>query len=129
MRCGPVPLFAGLVGISILGCGAGWHQPPRLTPGPWPPRQQVQVWTGRQVIRWHSVALEADSLSGVPFVQPQDCDSCRTWISMGEVDSVRVGNPEAGFLKTMGLLFGTPVLFFTILCSTSSEGGPPCSGD
>jgi hypothetical protein len=36
-------LLISLLGLSLVGCGAGWHQPRQLTPGPWPARQQVQV--------------------------------------------------------------------------------------
>ena len=119
-------LLAGLVGLSTLGCGAGWHQPPQLTPGPWPPRQQVQVWSSGQALRWHSVAIEGDSISGVPFVQAPDCDSCRGSVPLDDVDSVRVGNPVAGFLKTLGLVVGVPALLLVIACA-EGPGGPPCS--
>jgi hypothetical protein len=76
--------------------------------------------------RWHGVVVRSDSISGVPFLEAPDCDSCRRALSLERVDSVRVGSPEAGFWKTLGLVVGIPVLVFAIIC-TDDTGGPPCS--
>jgi hypothetical protein len=119
-------LFCGLLSLSTVSCGAGWHRPDLVVPGIWPPRQQVQVWADSQMRRWHGVVVHGDSISGVPYVRALDCDSCRRALPLDRVDSMRVGNPEAGFLKTLGLVVGLPALFLVIICSTG-EGGPPCS--
>jgi hypothetical protein len=55
------------------------------------------------VLRLHAVRLSNDSLSGVPFVKPPDCDSCRVSLPRDAVDSLRTGNPTAGLWKTVGL--------------------------
>lgn len=102
---------------GVAGCGAGWHQPPQLTPGPWAPRQQVQVWSAGQMERWHAVVVGADSISGAPYVRPTVCDSCRRSLPRTAVDSVRVGNPVAGFWKTFGLFLVLPIVLLTIYCS------------
>jgi hypothetical protein len=119
-------LWYGLMTLSTTACGAGWRQPAQLTPGPWPARRQVQIWVGPEMARWHGVVIRSDSISGVPFLEPPDCDSCRRVLPLARVDSVRVGNPEAGFWKTLGLVVGIPVLAFAIICSDET-GGPPCS--
>ena len=116
MRCNP--LWCTLLGLVTLGCGAGWHRPAELSPGPWRPRQQVQVWTGGQAPRWHGVVVQADSISGVGFRQAPDCDSCRVTVALQRVDSVRLGNPTAGFWKTFGLIAALPFVVSTVLCST-----------
>lgn len=67
------------------------------------PRQQVQVWLHGTALQWHAVRLTADSISGVPFLQPVECDSCRTRIARAEVDSLRLGNPVGGFWRKVGL--------------------------
>ena len=93
-----------LLVLATSACGAGWHRPARLPPGPLPPRQQVQVWRRGDVMRWHAVHLATDSVSGVPFLRPVDCDSCRVALPRAGVDSIRLGNPVAGFWKTIGLV-------------------------
>jgi hypothetical protein len=70
--------------------------------------------------------VRSDSIFGVPFLQALDCDTCRRALSLEHVDSVRVGSPEAGFWKTLGLIVGIPVVVFAIIC-TDDTGGPPCS--
>jgi hypothetical protein len=76
--------------------------------------------------RWHALVIGADSISGVPYVRPPGCDSCRVALPRAEVDSVRLGNPVAGFWKTFGLVVGIPVLVFGAICLVDG-GGPPCS--
>jgi hypothetical protein len=95
-------LFALL--LPLWACGAGWH---RIAPSNLPERQQVQVWQGRQQIRLHAIRVDHDSVSGVPFQKPADCDSCRISLPSATVDSLRAGNPTAGFLKSVGLTLGT----------------------
>jgi hypothetical protein len=107
-------------------CGAGWRQPAQLAPGPLPLRQQVQVWQRGRALQWHAVAVSSDSVTGIPFYKPVDCDTCRITMPRSRIDSLRLGNPTAGFWKTIGLVVGVPVLTLIVICS-SDEGGPPCS--
>lgn len=51
----------------------------------------------------HGVIVGAESVSGIPFVKPLDCDSCRMGIGRTEVDSLRTGDPVAGFWTTAAL--------------------------
>ena len=109
-------LLLGLLSLGTWGCGAGWHQPPQIAPGPWPARQQVQVWMGARAERWRGVVVGRDSISGVPFLQPLACDSCRRAVPRVAVDSVRIGKPVAGFWKTVGLLVGIPAAVLAVIC-------------
>jgi hypothetical protein len=121
-------LTAGAMIASLMteACGAGWHQPPDDAPGFVPVRQQVQVWKAGHVLRWHAVAVTPDFVTGIPFRDPVDCDSCRLSIPRSRVDSLRLGNPTAGFWKTFALVVGIPIVAFAVLCGSES-GGPPCS--
>lgn len=110
-------LFLLMLGAGVAGCGAGWRQPGQLAPGPWVPRQQVQVWSGGHVERWHAVVMATDSISGAPYLRPPECDSCRRSLPLTQVDSVRVGKPSAAFWKTLGLVVGLPLLLLTLYCS------------
>jgi hypothetical protein len=82
-----------------------------------PIRQQVQVWHGGQVERWHALILSSDSVSGVPFVRPADCDSCRLAVGRAEVDSIRVGQPVLGFWKTAAVVLIGPIMFVEVVCA------------
>jgi hypothetical protein len=44
-----------------------------------------------------------DSLTGVPFHLPPDCDSCRVGLPRATVDSIRLGSQERGALRSIGL--------------------------
>jgi len=90
------------------GCGAQWRRMTVVEPAQLSPRQQIQVWTtGRgRATRLHSVVFRPDSVAGVPFTEHPDCDTCRVSYVLAEVDSIRVGHPERGFLKGTGLVLG-----------------------
>jgi hypothetical protein len=78
--------------VLVQGCGAGWRrQSDAVLTNP-EPRQQVQVWQGGRVERWHALQVSPDSISGVPYLAAIDCDTCRITLARGVVDSVRYGN-------------------------------------
>jgi hypothetical protein len=118
-------LWWGFIGLSAVACGPGWHQPAQLLPGPLPVRKQVQIWSSGQAQRWHSVVVQSDSISGVPFLRAPECDSCRIALPLESVDSVRIGSPEAGFWKTLGLVVGIPALVAIVLCGPDGTGCYP----
>jgi hypothetical protein len=109
--------------LLSTGCGAGWHQPAALLPGPLPARQQVQVWSSGHPRQWHAVAVAADSISGVPYTEPPACEACREGIARAAVDSVRLGNPVAGFWQTFGLVLGAAATLMAITCKGSCHVG------
>src|ERR1700675_550378 len=92
-------LVAGL--WMLQACGAGWHRPPDLERARLSPRQQVQVWHRGRAERWHGLRFLADSVSGISAFRPVDCDSCRVALPRAEVDSIRLGNPVAGFWRSV----------------------------
>ena len=100
LRCRSVAV-AGLCFVNA--CGAGWHREEVGPEGQLPERQQVQVWTGQRSRVLHAVRMGPDSLTGVPFHLPSDCDSCRVALPRGTVDSIRLGSQERGALRSIGL--------------------------
>jgi hypothetical protein len=112
----PPPFSVVLVLALTFSCSAGWHQPLAVEPGTLPARQQVQVWQHQSVLRWHAVQVRADSISGIPFVQPIECERCRVAVPRASVDSLRVGNPVAGFWKSVGLGAAGVVALGVIIC-------------
>ena len=107
---------AALVTLGVgWACSAGWHRPQSELPAILPARQQVQVWQHGTSLQWHAVRLTAESVSGVPFTKPVECDSCRVSLPRAGVDSLRLGNPVAGFCKTVALataLLATPLIIY-----------------
>jgi hypothetical protein len=108
--------------FSVLGCaltsscGAGWHQPAVVGLGTWRARQQVQVWQHQTVLRWHAVQVTADSVIGIPFVQPIECERCRLAVARAAVDSLRLGDPVAGFWKSVGVGVAGVVALGVVIC-------------
>jgi hypothetical protein len=93
--------------LSQAACSAGWHRIEPVVPSSLPERQQVQVWQDRQRLQLHAIRVDHDSVSGVPFQKPTDCDSCRISVPSSSIVSLRAGNPTAAFLKSVGLTLGT----------------------
>ena len=114
---------SALLAFWVLGCGAGWHQPGEVRPGALPARQQVQVWEHGAVLRWHAVRISQDSMSGITYFRPVSCDSCRRSVPRAAVDSLRFGDPVAGFWKSLGLFMGVVIGLGVVFCWSG------CSGD
>ncbi len=100
-------------------CGAGWRRQELSPERRLPARQQVQLWQGQQSRVLHAVVVGPDSVSGVPFQLPPECDSCRVTVARSTVDSMRLGNQERGALKSVGLGYlalaaSALILYFSI---------------
>lgn len=100
-------------------CGAGWTSTVVSPRTRFPEDRQVQVWMGDGTLRWHAVRITDSTVTGVFFLEPADCDSCRVSVPRAEVDSLRVGNPELGVAKSaalapaimLGIAFGACFVF------------------
>lgn len=116
-------LMAAICATSVpflQACGAGWHRTDIVTPES--PRQQVEVWQGQASQQWHAVQVTDSTVSGIYFLNPITCDSCRRIVPRSSVDSIRLGNPTLGFWKTFGLICLTPVAFLMGVCFASGHG-------
>jgi hypothetical protein len=111
-----------MASLPVAGCGAGWHRVPLNGPEALSSHQQVQIWTRDGVHRWHAVVVSQDSVSGVHFLEPPECDSCRVTLARAAVDSLRIGNPTAGFWKSVGITVG--VMFSTMIAICAAYGCP-----
>lgn len=98
------------------GCGAGWHRVEATPESRFDPATQFLVHHGGTVDRWHAVRISADAVSGISWMAPVDCDSCRVATPRAAVDSIREGHPTAGLWKGVGLAFGSLAVFCAIAC-------------
>jgi hypothetical protein len=69
------------------------------------------------------VIVGPDSISGIPFTRPVECDSCRVSRARAGVDSVRIGQPVAGFWKSFAVVMLVPLALLAVWCG--SDGGCP----
>ncbi len=101
----------------LNGCGAGWRRVDcDAPPAGLPARQQVQVWSAGRATRWHAVRIASDTISGVPFIQPTSCDTCRASLPLAAVDSVRIGEPVDGLARSVALSVLIAVLIYGYTC-------------
>lgn len=108
-------VVAATISVALWGCGAGWRRAD-IGRQEFAPRQQVQVWRQSSAAQWHGVKVAADSISGIPYNRPVECDSCRISFPLASVDSVRLGNPMVGFWKTVGLVYGGLLALCVAVC-------------
>lgn len=57
--------------------------------------QQVKIWSCDSVFRWHAVVMTNDSITGVPYYMPANCDRCRLGLEWSSVDSIHIGYPAS----------------------------------
>jgi hypothetical protein len=105
----------GMLALTLLGGCAGWQRFVPPSDSILAPRQQVQVWRGRQAQVMHGVRLTPDSLFGVPFHQPPSCDSCVVALPRDVIDSLRLGDQEAPAIAGATLPFVVLLLLFLSL--------------
>jgi hypothetical protein len=92
-----------LVAIVLLvaGCSGYWGRRPLDQPIPVKRSDPVWIWTRSGVEKWHAVVITQDSVSGIPFDIPAQCEldahralavpSCRRAIPRTQVDSMKLG--------------------------------------
>lgn len=116
---------AGILVLILAGCSPGWHLTDPTPGDTLPPRDQYLIHHGGVVDRWHAVQVSDDSVTGVPWLQPIDCDSCRVALPQTTVDSIRTGHPVAGFWKGYALFVYGPPILLSAFCVLSGYN-PGC---
>ena len=105
----------GLIMLALTAsCSAEWRTIMPEHVARYGQRDQMEVWQHGESMRWHAVVVDSTNVSGIPFYQPPDCDSCRITVARSSVDSIRVGHPMNGFWESI-LLIGTSLGIYTLL--------------
>ena len=110
-------MLNALLTLALAGCGAGWQREAATPTTQIPPRKQVRVYHGGRVERWHAAKMTGDSITGIHWLRPIECDSCRLALPLAQVDSIEVGDPSLGMRKSMGLGYGMMAVMYIFLCS------------
>lgn len=108
---------------STTGCGAGWRSVSPSNEQVVPASKQAQIWTDHRVLRVHGLHVSPDSVSGIPYLIPLACDSCRLSFPRAQVDSLRVGDPTGGFWRSVGLALAGLLLSAFVLCAVDQGCG------
>lgn len=116
---------SGLLLLLLAGCGPGWHRTEVAPDTALEARDQFLVHHGGAVDRWHAVRVTNDSVIGIPWLQPIDCDSCRVALPRASVDSIRTGHPVAGFWKSYALVVYGPFILLSSICILTGNN-PAC---
>jgi hypothetical protein len=82
----------------------------------------VLLLQGNTRQQWHAVRVTESTVSGISFVKPINCDSCRVTVARSTVDSIRWGNPVAGFWRTILVFVVIPGLIVAYLARGFEEG-------
>ena len=107
--------------LALAGCGAGWHRVETTPDATVDPRTQYLVYHAGAADRWHALRVTADSVSGVPWLAPVECDSCRVTLASVAVDSLKEGHPVAGLWKGYGLVMFGPFLLLSAICIVTGD--------
>ena len=77
--------------LSAAGCSTYWGQRPLDQPTPVDSNHPVWIWSRGAVNKWYGVVVTQDSVSGVSYEMPLNCNSCRRILPRTQVDSIKVG--------------------------------------
>jgi hypothetical protein len=109
-----------LLAVGMTGCGPGWLAVPAPIPERFEPRQVVQVWSRSHAAQLHGLVVTPDSILGVGYLAPVDCDSCRVGFLRSDVDSLRTGDPTNNFWGTAALVTVGALALIVVLCGRGS---------
>jgi hypothetical protein len=95
---GPVSLGGRCAWYAVLLAATvacqRWQLDSSALTTPQPDRRQLEIWSQGRSTVVHGLRVQGDSVVGVPYWKPLDCDSCAVRFARGQVDSVRVQAPD-----------------------------------
>jgi hypothetical protein len=72
--------------LLVSGC-VSWQPTEIAAPETVPSNRVIRVWSGSNSVRWRSVQVTHDSLSGLPTSAASSCTTCRVALPLTAVDS------------------------------------------
>ena len=117
-----LPSARALVTLGLVSIIASCARVQRVALDPVPifdTRDLVEVWGPDSTARLHAVRIDGDTLSGVSYLMPTSCDSCRISVPLAGVDSLRAGSTGE---KTTLLILGGVAAWLAIFAIIFQSG-------
>jgi hypothetical protein len=89
--------------LLLLNACVSWQAVSGVPLGDIPPRQEYRLTVRGHSYRLHALRVLADSVSGVPYLQPPSCDSCRITFAVADIERTQLQH-EAQIRLTLLLL-------------------------
>ncbi len=107
-----------LTAVLLSGC-VSWQPTEISAPDRVPSNRVIRVWTGESSVRWRSVQVTHDSLSGIPTSSASGCTTCRVSLSLAAVDST-----DSQTSNALPVVLATVPFIFLIASIMSYDSGP-----
>jgi len=118
-----------LLGLFLpTACSPGWQQFKITYPMGVPERQIIAFESGGKTWQLHAVSIMRDSISGIPWTEHTDCDTCRVVFARKDISNVRTGNPGRGGWTVLGPVLaaaGAVVILAIVVCGIRKECASP----
>ena len=88
------------------------------------PRERLQLWVQGRPHLLHGIRATRDSITGVPYFQPPECESCRVHFALSAVDSVRVQHVDRVMGRNVMLVTLLAISVFVVIGVTAVSGAP-----
>ena len=109
---------------ALAACTAWTPQPTSGLLEPHDPRERLQLWVQGRSHLLHGIRATQDSVSGVPYFQAPECESCRVRFALSAIDSVRVQHTDRVMGRNVMLVTLLAVTVFVVIGVTSLGGVP-----
>ena len=123
--------------LLAAACSGYWGHHPLDQPTPVRRDRLVVIWTRGGVEKWHGVVITQDSVSGIPYDIPVECEhdvhwawgiaKCRRVIPRVQVDSMNLyyRTLAQNVTETVGI-FAVLTLAEGVMCYLFDRGDPQC---
>jgi len=111
--------------LTLAACSANWQPVTLVQPSPLDSRTVLEFRAKDLLVRLHGVEFTRDSVSGIPWLEHLNCDTCRVRYAFSDISQARIGNPGAGAwsLGLPMLIVGGGLMVVGFLFYTGSDGG------
>ena len=104
------PALAAAPFLLAIGCSVWSTHSRTILVTPHGAHDQYEVWVAARPHLLRGLAVEGDTVSGVPVAERSDCQACRVRFALAAVDSVRIRTRDAWRTQLLKGVAGTLVL-------------------
>lgn len=104
--------------LLVSGC-VSWQPTAIAAPATVPSNRVIRVWSGSNAVRWRSVQVTRDSLSGIPTSATSGCTACRVAVPLSAVDST-----DSQTSNALPVVLATAPFVFLMVSILSYDSSP-----